>query len=61
MAGLLKLAAVVGGWVVAALVVRWDATRLGEDGERLGRVVILFGWAGLAYWLMKRTRLTPAA
>ena len=57
---LAKLAAVFGGWVVAALLVRWDARRFGEDGERLGRIVIFFGWVGLAYWLVKRIRLAPS-
>ena len=57
---LLKLGAVFAGWVFAAYVVRWDASRFGQDGERAGRIVIFFGWAGLAYRLVKRRRLVAS-
>ncbi len=54
------LLALVGGWLVAAIVVRRDAQRLGIDGNLWGWVVLMFGWLGLGYWIVTRRRLSSA-
>lgn len=56
-----KVLAVIAGWLAVAVIVRHDAARVGADAERWARIVIFFGWFGLAYWLLRRRGLTARA
>ena len=55
--GVAVVAGLLSGWFVAATLVKRDVDALGGDGDHVGRTVLLFGWLGVAFWLVKRRAL----